>query len=91
MLLQGVSNTAWLCRMVPHKTKRGAAAMERLKMFEGIPPPYDKTKRLVIPDALKVLRLAHGHRFCKLGDLSNAVRLKSNSSSRVNRCQPWKL
>merc|ERR1712216_5866 len=28
--------------MIPHKTARGAAAMERLKCFEGIPPPYDK-------------------------------------------------
>lgn len=64
-----------LCRMVPHKTKRGAAALERLKTFEGIPPPYDKVKRLVVPDALKVLRLQHGHNFCKLGDLSKSVRI----------------
>ncbi len=41
------------CRMIPHKTKRGAAALERLKAFEGIPAPYDKMKRMVIPDALK--------------------------------------
>ncbi len=41
------------CRMIPHKTKRGAAALERLKAFEGIPAPYDKIKRMVIPDALK--------------------------------------
>ena len=60
--------------MVPHKTKRGAAALERFKAFEGVPPPYDKVKRLVVPDALKVLRLQHGHRFCKLGDLANSVR-----------------
>ena len=59
--------------MVPHKTKRGAAALERFKAFEGVPPPYDKVKRLVVPDALKVLRLQHGHRFCKLGDLANSV------------------
>lgn len=59
--------------MVPHKTKRGAAALDRLKGFEGIPPPYDKVKRMVVPDALKVLRLQHGHKFCKLGDLSNSV------------------
>eukprot|EP00877_Chromochloris_zofingiensis_P001191 jgi/Chrzof1/11072/Cz05g22130.t1 len=59
--------------MVPHKTKRGAAALERLKVFEGVPPPYDKVKRLVVPDALQVLRLQHGHRFCKLGDLSALV------------------
>lgn len=41
------------CRMIPHKTKRGAAALARLKVFEGIPPPYDKIKRMVVPDALK--------------------------------------
>ncbi len=61
--------------MIPHKTKRGAAALDRLRAFEGIPPPYDKRKRMVIPDALKVLRLQHGHRFCKLGDLSQSVSL----------------
>lgn len=44
---------ALFCRMIPHKTKRGAAALARLKAYEGIPPPYDKTKRMVIPDALK--------------------------------------
>ena len=66
--------SSWLCcRMVPHKTQRGAAALERLKTFEGIPPPYDKVKRLVVPDALKVLRLQHGHKFCKLGDLASSV------------------
>ena len=41
------------CRMIPHKTKRGEAALARLKTYEGVPPPYDKTKRVVIPDALK--------------------------------------
>lgn len=40
-------------RMIPHKTKRGAAALARLKAYEGVPPPYDKMKRVVIPDALK--------------------------------------
>ncbi|RZS04434.1 hypothetical protein BHM03_00034755 [Ensete ventricosum] len=39
--------------MIPHKTKRGAAALAKLKAYEGVPPPYDKTKRMVIPDALK--------------------------------------
>lgn len=28
--------------MIPHKTKRGAEAMNRLKVFDGIPPPHDK-------------------------------------------------
>jgi len=59
--------------MIPHKTPRGTAALGRLKAFEGIPAPYDKVKRMVVPDALKVLRMAHGRRFCKLGALSSSV------------------
>ncbi|XP_062296851.1 large ribosomal subunit protein uL13-like [Scomber scombrus] len=43
--------------MLPHKTKRGQAALERLKVFDGIPPPYDKRKRMVVPAALKIVRL----------------------------------
>ena len=39
--------------MIPHKTKRGATALERLKEFEGVPAPYDKVKTVVIPNALK--------------------------------------
>merc|ERR1712194_263314 len=49
----------------------GAAAMDRLKCFEGVPHPYDRKKRMVMPCALKVLRLRPERRFCKLGDLSN--------------------
>merc|ERR1712186_225415 len=59
--------------MVPHKTARGAAALDRLKSFEGIPHPYDRKKRMVIPSCLKVLRLRPERRFCKLGDLSKEV------------------
>ncbi|KAK1293526.1 60S ribosomal protein L13a-4 [Acorus calamus] len=59
--------------MIPHKTKRGAAALARLKAYEGVPPPYDKMKRMVIPDALKVLRLQAGHKYCLLGHLSKEV------------------
>ncbi|PPS16513.1 hypothetical protein GOBAR_AA04071 [Gossypium barbadense] len=61
------------CRMLPHKTKRGAAALARLKAYEGIPAPFDKIKRMVIPDALKVLRLQKGHKHCLLGRLSSEV------------------
>ena len=43
--------------MLPHKTPRGAAALGRLKTFEGIPPPYDTKKRVCVPAALRVLRL----------------------------------
>merc|ERR1712232_1512782 len=56
--------------MVPHKTPRGHAALDRLKTFEGMPHSYDRKKRMVIPHCLKVLRLRPERRFCKLGDLS---------------------
>ena len=56
--------------MVPHKTSRGVAAMGRLKVFEGIPFPYDQRKRMVIPQALKVLRMQAHRKFCSVGDLA---------------------
>merc|ERR1712096_36936 len=59
--------------MVPHKSERGKDAMKRLQTFEGVPPPYDKKKRMVIPSALKVLRLKPGRKFCSLGRLSHDV------------------
>merc|ERR1712032_1404920 len=59
--------------MLPHKTKRGAAALERLKTYEGIPAPYDKMKRAVIPEALKVLRLQSSYKFCTLERLAQEV------------------
>merc|ERR1712146_114454 len=46
---------------------------ERLKVFEGIPAPYDTMKRVVVPDALRVLRLKSGRRFAVLKELSTLV------------------
>ncbi|PNS20137.1 ribosomal protein L13 [Sphaceloma murrayae] len=57
--------------MIPHKTARGAAAMERLKTFEGVPPPYDTKKRVVVPQALRVLRLKPGRKYCTVGRLGH--------------------
>jgi len=57
--------------MIPHKTPRGAAALERLKTFEGVPPPYDKKKRVVVPQALRVLRLKPGRKYCTVGRLGH--------------------
>merc|ERR1712098_532739 len=59
--------------MIPHKSERGKDAMKRLQTFEGVPPPYDKKKRMVIPSALKVLRLKPGRKFCSLGRLGHEV------------------
>ncbi|AET40149.1 60S ribosomal protein uL13 Ecym_5394 [Eremothecium cymbalariae DBVPG len=59
--------------MIAHKTARGKAALERLKVFEGVPPPYDKKKRVVVPQALRVLRLKPGRKYTTLGKLSTTV------------------
>ncbi len=59
--------------MLPHKTPKGSAALGRLKVFEGIPFPYDQKKRVVVPDALKVLRLKSHRKFCVLGELAQKV------------------
>ena len=52
--------------MVPHKTERGKAALKRLQTFEGVPPPYDTQKRMVIPSCLKVMRLKPGRKVSNL-------------------------
>ncbi|ORY03623.1 60S ribosomal protein L16 [Basidiobolus meristosporus CBS 931.73] len=59
--------------MIPHKTARGTAAMERLKLFEGVPPPYDTMKRMVVPAALRVLRLKPGRKYTTISRLSSEV------------------
>jgi len=59
--------------MIPHKTPRGAAALDRLKLFEGVPPPYDRTKRVVVPAALRVLRLKPGRKYTTIGRVSHEV------------------
>jgi large subunit ribosomal protein L13Ae len=59
--------------MIPHKTARGAEALGRLKVFEGVPAPYDTKKREVVPDALRAVKLSSFRKFCTLGDLSSQV------------------
>ncbi|XP_060228971.1 large ribosomal subunit protein uL13-like [Meriones unguiculatus] len=59
--------------MLPHKTKRGQAALECLKVLDGSPLPYDKKKRMVVPAALKVVRLRHTRKFAYLGRLAHEV------------------
>lgn len=57
--------------MLPHKTPKGAAALGRLKVFDGIPYPYDHKRRQVVPEALKIMRLKDNRKFCTLGDLAS--------------------
>jgi large subunit ribosomal protein L13Ae len=59
--------------MIPRKTVRGANALHRLKAMEGIPTPYDKLKRLVVPAALRVMRLKPGRKFTNIGELATQL------------------
>ena len=59
--------------MVPHKSARGAAALKRLELYEGVPPAQDKVKRVVVPAALRVLRLKPGRKYCTLKRVSHEV------------------
>lgn len=47
--------------------------MNRLKVYDGVPTPYDKEKRMVVPSALRVVRLKPGRKYCVLGRLSHEV------------------
>lgn len=38
-----------------------------------MPAPYDTKKRMVVPDALKIVRLKNFRKFCTLGDLASEV------------------
>ena len=59
--------------MLPHKSPRGKAALARLRVFDGVPAPYDTRKRMVVPQALKVLRLKAHRNSCELGELASHV------------------
>ena len=49
-------------------TKRSVTVT--VQVFEGVPPPYDKMKRMVVPDALRVLRLHPRRKYTVIGRLA---------------------
>ena len=59
--------------MIPHRTPRGQIALGRLKVVDGIPPPYDKIKKMVVPSCLRILRLKPQRPWTDLGRLSSEV------------------
>mmetsp|Transcript_12216 Transcript_12216/g.32839 ORF Transcript_12216/g.32839 Transcript_12216/m.32839 type:complete len:102 (-) Transcript_12216:68-373(-) len=59
--------------MIPHKSSRGVAALERLTVCDGVPSAYSAQKKMVIPDALRVNRLKPHRKYCVLGRLSHEV------------------
>ncbi|KAK9767865.1 negative regulation of formation of translation preinitiation complex [Basidiobolus ranarum] len=59
--------------MIPHKTARGTAAIEHLKLFRSISPPYDTIKHVVIPATLSTLRFKPERKHTALNCLSSEV------------------
>merc|ERR1711976_899457 len=59
--------------MLPHKLTRGKLALARLKVFEGVPPPYDMQKKLVVPSCYRQIRLKPGRRYADVGRLAHEV------------------
>lgn len=58
--------------MLPHKTKRRLAALECLKVLDGILLPYDE-KQAAVPAALKVVWQKSVSKFAYLGHLAGEV------------------
>lgn len=59
--------------MIRHKTIRGKKALSRLEVYEGVPVKFERKKKVVVPQALRVVRLRPGRNFCRLGELSEQV------------------
>merc|ERR1740138_1507709 len=60
--------------MIPYKSVKGAAALSRLICYEGVSVSLDKTKRMVIPNALKLICKSKSRAEIKLGNVSSLVR-----------------
>lgn len=81
--------------MIPHKTARGQAALDRLTLHDGCPHPYDMKKKMVIPSCLKILRVKPYRKFCVLGDLAEKAGWKQKQltatleARRKTRAQAW--
>ncbi len=59
--------------MLPYKTYRGGQALARLQTFEGIPAEFEAVKRVVVPNALKVLHSKTHRKTTQLGRLCGEV------------------
>merc|ERR1740139_1180108 len=65
--------------MLPHKLFRGSAAYQRIKCCDGCPSPFDKIKKMVVPDALRITRLRPGRKYCTLKRLASETGWKYES------------
>jgi len=59
--------------MLPHKTFRGSDALMRLKLYDGIPSSLATIKKLIVPSALRVIKLAPNRKFTSIGKIFSEI------------------
>ena len=59
--------------MLPHKTYRGSLALKRLKLYDGVPVALAKRKKFIVPCALRLIKLAPGRKYSKIGEIFNEI------------------
>merc|ERR1739847_151810 len=59
--------------MLPNKTGRGQKVYANLHTYDGCPPPFDRTKKFLIPSALKVTRSRPGRKIASVGRLCDEL------------------
>ncbi|CAL6078549.1 Ribosomal_protein L13 [Hexamita inflata] len=69
-------------RMVPNKTVRGKQAMLRLQTYSGMPENY-QTGHVVIPEAMRELRLKSTRKFAVLGEIAAQIGWKHAEATEV--------
>ena len=83
--------------MVPHTTPKGAAAMGRVKCFDGVPLSMNAKKKMVVPDALKAVRLRPRSKYSVLGNIAKECGwtkqdlISSLESKRLGKNHSWYL
>lgn len=83
--------------MLPYKTAKGAAALGRLKCFDGCPVSMNARKKMVIPDALKSVRLAPRARYSVVGNIckecgwTKSELLANMETKRITKNHQWYL
>ena len=93
------SRIMWRTRrgMVPHTTPKGAAAMGRVKCFDGVPLSMNAKKKMVVPDALKAVRLRPRSKYSVLGNIAKECGwtkqdlISSLESKRLGKNHSWYL
>jgi large subunit ribosomal protein L13Ae len=81
--------------MLPYKTAKGEAALGRLKCFDGCPVSVNAKKKMVIPEALKAVRLHPRAKYSVLGNIAKECGwtkqdlISTVEAKRIGRNHEW--